>query len=80
MDITDEELGLIYSVDPFGTMMMSTKMVDLVQEEAKAVNVVQEEERIAGTGAYLDSLMDKERAYLIAMADKRNRSIDDELA
>ena len=59
VDITDEELGLIYSTDPFGTMMMSTKMVDLVQEEAKAVDVVQEEERIAGMGAYLDSLTDK---------------------
>ena len=31
-------------------------------------------------GAYLESLTDKERAYMIAMADKRNRSIDDELA
>ena len=80
MDITDKELGLIYSTDPFGTMMISTKMVDLVQEEAKAVDVVQEEERLAGMGAYLDSLTDKERAYLIAMVDKRNRSIDDELA
>ena len=40
VDITDEELGLIDSTDLFGTMMMSTKIVDLVQEEAKAVDVV----------------------------------------
>ena len=70
VDITDEELGVICSTDPLGTMMMSTKAVELVQEEG----------RIAGMGVYLDSLIDEEREYLIAMADKRNRSIDDELS
>ena len=60
--------------------MMSTKMVELVQEEVKAVDVVQEEERMATMGAYIDSLSDKERAMIIAIADKRTRLEDDGLA
>ena len=60
--------------------MISTKMLDLVQQEVEAVDAVQAEEKIAGMGAYFNNRTDKERAYLIAMVDKRNRSIDDELS
>ena len=59
---------------------MSTKIVDLVKEEVKAVEVVQEEDRMASMGAYMDRLLDKERAIIISIADKRNRSINDDLS
>ena len=80
VDVTDKELGLIYSTDPAGVMTMSTKMVELVQEEVKAVELVQEEETMASMGAYIDSLSEKERAIIVAMADKRTRPEDDGLA
>ena len=80
VDVTNEELGVIYSTDPVGTMMMSTKLVEVVQEEVKMVELAKQKKLAMRMEAIMDSFSEEKRACLVAMADKRNRSIDEELS
>ena len=50
VDVTDEELSLIQDTDPAGTMMMSTKLLEVVQEK---VNAIESQDKIAKLVAYI---------------------------
>ena len=73
VDITDEELGLLQDTTLGGTMMMSAKMVEIVQQEVKQAGV-----GIAKMSAYCDTLSEDDWACLVvAMAEKRVRDAEE---
>ncbi|RPB26536.1 hypothetical protein L211DRAFT_847167 [Terfezia boudieri ATCC MYA-4762] len=68
IDVPDEELGLVTHTDPEGMMMLSAKMVEIIQEEDIA------SARQEKMGVYVESLSEEERDYLVAAVEKRARS------
>jgi len=70
VEIADEELGVIQDTDPAGTMMMVAQMVEILGEDTAV--------KKARMGAYINSLSAEDRTFLVAMAEKRERTNQDE--
>lgn len=70
VDLTDEKLGLLPDTSPPETMVMSVKLVELLQREDD------NPDKVAQLRAYFNGLSKEEEAYLVAMLGTANEEGD----